>query len=169
MGLFEQLAQKKEAVVTAWFSIVANSYPAETARFLSNQKDPFANPVGQTTHKSLVELIQQLDRELDAKAAQAALDPILRIRAIQDFTPARAVGFVFDLKNILHKTLKIDHTTYDEMRILEQRIDSLALMAFDVFMHCREKIFDLKANEVKQRTYKAFAKAGLIKELTDDE
>jgi hypothetical protein len=40
----------------------------------------------------------------------------------------------------------------------------LGLLAFDIYMQCREKIYELKANEMKERTFKAFARAGLVKE-----
>jgi hypothetical protein len=168
MGLIEQLALKKEAVVSAWFARVADSYPPETARFLRSQADMFANPVGQTTLRSLRALIDLLESEPDPHALREALDPVLRIRAIQAFTPTQAVRFVFDLKAIITEALPAAAQSDAEMRVIEQRIDEMALAAFDIFVQCREKIYDLKANETKSRTYKAFAKAGLIKESSDE-
>jgi len=168
MGLIKKVAQQKDALAQIWFERVVETYPAETARFLKSQKDPFANPVGQTTHRNLVTLIDLLGSKMDVNIARDALDPIIRIRAIQDFTASRATGFVFDLKQIIRKTLSVGLENADEMTRIENLIDQLALIAFDLYMQCREKIYDLKANETKQRTYKAFAKAGLIKELGDE-
>lgn len=168
MDLYKQLGRKKEAIVKDWFAQVVQSYPAETAQFLLRQPDPFANPVGQTTHQSLLTLMDLLHQEIDPATARHALDPILRIRAVQDFTAARAVAFVFDLKKILYAALPVTQNNYKEMQTLEQRIDTMALIAFDVFVACREKIYEIKANELKERTFKAFAKAGLIKEPSDD-
>ncbi|RJQ67961.1 MAG: hypothetical protein C4519_23650 [Desulfobacteraceae bacterium] len=168
MGLIEQLLLNKEAIVNKWFSRVVETYPAETARFLRSQKDPFANPVGQTTLESLRTLVDLLGADAEAKAFREALDPVLRIRAIQDFTPAQATRFVFDLKSIIRESVPADRQTADEMRRIDHMIDEMALAAFDIYMHCREKIFDLKANEMKSRTYKAFARAGLIKEPGDE-
>jgi hypothetical protein len=168
MGLIEQLSEKKDALANAWFTRVIDTYPAETARFLRSQSDPFANPVGQTTIHSLRALLDMLGAELDPKAVREALDPVLRIRAIQGFSPTQATRFVFDLKNIIHEAVPADRKSIDEMRRVDQQIDEMALAAFDIFMLCREKIYDLKANEMKSRTYKAFAKAGLIKESSDD-
>ena len=37
------------------------------------------------------------------------------------------------------------------MRELEDRIDSLALTAFDLFTRCREKIHEVQTSEVKRR------------------
>ena len=168
MGLIKSVAQQKDALAQLWFERVIKTYPDETARFLRSQKDPFANPVGQTTHRSLVALIDLLGSEMDVDAARSALDPIIRIRAIQAFSASQAVGFVFELKGIIRQKLSAGEESGKEMVRIEGCIDQLALIAFDLFMQCREKIYDLKANETKQRTYKAFAKAGLIKEPSDD-
>ncbi|WP_054693966.1 RsbRD N-terminal domain-containing protein [Desulfosarcina cetonica] len=89
------LATKKQAILKSWFQATVDSYPADTARFLKNQKDPFANPVGQTTYRNLEILVDALVTGAGRDAMAAALDPILRIRAVQSFTPSKATGFVF--------------------------------------------------------------------------
>ena len=94
-------------------------------------------------------------------------DPIIRIRAIQDFSPSQAVGFMFDLKTIIRETVPVetkDGRNIEALHALDRRIDQLGLLAFDIYMQCREKILDLKANEMRARTYAAFSRAGLIKE-----
>jgi len=40
---------------------------------------------------------------------------------------------------------------------------------FDIYMMCREKIYELKANEVRNRTYRAFKRANLITENSPEE
>ncbi len=164
MSVMAQLVSQKEAIVGKWLTRVIDTYPPETARFLRSQKDPFANPVGQTTRQSLNTLVEMLNAELDEAAVGAALDPIIRIRAIQAFTPAQAVGFVFELKAICRECAGSAPVGGEEWSRLDGRIDRLALVAFDIFMQCREKIYELKANEMKNTTYKAFARAGLIKD-----
>ena len=163
MSVMAQLISQKEAVVSKWLDLVIDTYPPETARFLRGQKDPFANPVGQTTRQSLAILVDMVFADMDEAAAINALDPIIRIRAIQAFTPAQAVAFVFELKPILRKVAGAA-TADQAWAQLDGRIDRLVLMAFDIYMQCREKIYELKANEMKNTTYKAFARAGLIKD-----
>jgi hypothetical protein len=162
MSVMAQWVSQKEAIVGKWLTRVIDTYPPETARFLRGQKDPFANPVGQATRQGLDTLVGLLTADPDDAAARAALDPIIRIRAIQAFSPAQAVGFVFELKTILRDQLGAAPATSQELARLDGRIDQLALIAFDLFMQCREKIYELKANEMKNTTYKAFARAGLI-------
>jgi hypothetical protein len=171
MSLLKQLDQKKSGIVKKWFDGVIATYPADTAQFLANQKDPFANPVGQTTLQNLEAILDQILSNADPQSIRELLDPIIRIRAIQDFTPAKAVGWIFDLKDIIRDTLALgagNGKRLKELGRIDRRIDKLGLLAFDIYMHCREKIYDLKANEMRARTYSAFARAGLIKEPADD-
>ena len=171
MDLLEQLARKKNTVVKQWFERLMETYPADTAQFLRSQKDAFANPVGQNSLQSLDGLFDHILTGFDRKTVQSIIDPIIRIRAIQDFTPSKAICFVYDLKEILRDVAPADASDAGGRKALDalhQRIDQLALLAFDVYMQCREKIYDLKANEMRARTLSAFDRAGLIKEPDDD-
>ncbi len=171
MTLHSILSQNKDAIVKQWFEKVVSSYPDDTARFLKSQKDPFANPVGQTTIAGLTALFDIILNGMDQETAISFLDPIIRIRAVQKFTPTRATRFILDLKPIVRDMLKERLSVSDrvqELLALEDRIDELALLAFDIFMLCREKVFELKANEMRNRTYRAFARAGLIAESADN-
>lgn len=162
MSLHKQLSQKKKTIITKWFDKVVNTYPIDTAQFLKSQKDPFANPVGQTTLQSLEGIFDLIAGDFDAAAIQEKIDPVIRIRSIQDFTASKVVGFIFDLKSIIRDNVQLQS---EAQRIeIDRRIDSVALVAFDVHMQCREKIYDLQANEMRARTFKAFERAGLVKE-----
>jgi hypothetical protein len=164
MDLFKQVTRNKKTIIKKWFDQLMDTYPADTAQFLRSQKDAFANPVGQNSLKSLNELLDLIVKNFDPKTAQPIIDPIIRIRAIQNFTPAEAVRFVFNLKDIVRQTIPSDAADDKNWRTLDKRIDDLGLLAFDVYMQCREKIYDLKANETQKRVFSAFDRAGLIKE-----
>ena len=40
-------------------------------------------------------------------------------------------------------------------------LDDLILAAFDIFMRCREKIYEIRSNEIKRRSYKLWERAGI--------
>lgn len=171
MDLLKQLARKKKAIVKQWFDRLMATYPADTAQFLRSQKDAFANPVGQNSLQSLESVIDHILTDFNPKTVQPIIDPIIRIRAIQDFTPSKAVRFVFDLKDIVRDIAAADLDDRQNQRVLadlDHRVDDLGLLAFDIYMQCREKIYDLKANEMRARTLSAFNRAGLIKEQDED-
>ncbi len=171
MKLVKLLSQNKNTIVKRWFDRVVETYPVDTAQFLKRQKDPFSNPVGNTTLKGLEALFDVLVHGIDTETANSFLDPIIRIRAIQDFTPSQAVAFILFLKEIIKETLKKElreQSVLEEFLSFESRIDDLFLMSFDIYMSCREKLFCIKANEMKNRTFRAFERAGLVKDVPDD-
>jgi hypothetical protein len=173
MKLESVLAKKRTAIVKKWFDLVVDTYPADTSRFLKSQKDPFANPVGNATREGLAALLDELGRgRLDPTAAAGHLDPIIRIRAVQRFTPGQATGFVFSLKQFVRDHLAeagADRELAGELAAFDARVDQLCLIAFDIYMKCREKIYQLQATEQKDRYFKAFKRAGLVTDIGDGE
>lgn len=171
MNLIAYFVKHKAAIVDRWFDMVARTYPADTAGFLKSKKDPFANPVRKNTLAGMKTVVDELLGGMDDEAIRKDLDPAIRIRAVQNFTPSEAVGFIFFLKTIIRDLL---HTKYPQLltnsellpalQDLEARIDQIALIAVDIYVECREKIFDLKANVERNTVYKAFHRAGLVVE-----
>jgi len=169
MSSAQSLAAKKQEILKHWFQATVDSYPAETARFLKNQKDPFANPVGKTTYQSLDALVDALTAGAGCQVMAKALDPILRIRAVQSFTPSRATSFIFSLKQIIRQHLPADGSdTNADMIDLDRQIDEMAMAAFDIYVACREKIFELKATESRKQFFGSLKRAGLIVETEAD-
>ncbi len=169
-GLVKIIEQKKAAIVKKWFDLAAQTYAPDTAEFLKNQTDPFANPVGGSMLKGLNVLLDELINDMDPRIINSYLDPIIRIRAVQNFTPSQATAFILFLKKVLRETLAKevrDRHSAGELFEFESKIDQLSLMAFDIYMQCREKIYQISANETRNRTFKAFARAGLISEAAE--
>jgi hypothetical protein len=161
-GLIEK---RKKDIIHLWFEATLQSYAPDTARFYKNQQDAFANPVGSATSEGLPLLLDQLLGDFDPDAIKSHLDPIVRIRAVQDFTASQATAFVLKLKEILRDCLADelqDALRLKELLAFESRIDQLSLMAFDVYMECREKVYEIAANETRNQTFRAFKRAGLI-------
>ena len=154
MPLSAALAHRKSAVVKRWFDRMLQMYPESTTGFLAHEKDPFRNPIGHTLKESLSTLFDGLIRPGDVAALAPALEDIVRIRAVQDFTAGQAVAFPFLLKQILRTEFTADASRYpDEFAALESRIDELALLAFDLYMKCRERVFEIRANEAKRNSF----------------
>ena len=150
MELNEVLAVKREAVLGRWFQAVLATYPEDTARFLAGGADPFANPVGHTVREGLGRLYSCFVADAPVSELSSAIDGIVRIRAVQEFTPSAAVGFVYALRGILREELAAVVLDPAGQAALDNGIDRLALIAFDVYMQCREKIFEIRVREIKE-------------------
>jgi hypothetical protein len=172
MSLDKLLEQREAAIVSLWVDHIVNTYAPDSAHFYRNQKDPFANPVGVTFNESLSHIFTALRTGADREVLSKHLDPVLRIRAIQAFTPAEALAFIVDLKPILRSKLKDvlkDPGVQRALNRFEDQIDAMLLIAFDVYSQCREKLFELKVSTERDKIYKAFARAGLIAEIKAEE
>jgi len=166
MKLTDTLKQNKQKIVKQWFKRVANTYPKDTSNFIQKEQDPFSNPVGNITQTHIEELFDQLLHEkTDPQFLMNHLDPILRIRAIQNFSASDAVCFILDLKPIVRNVVRDQKLTLElkDYVAFEMRVDQLVLYAFDIFMSCKEKIYDLKANEVRNQSFEALERANLLK------
>jgi hypothetical protein len=173
MEIEKLLTERKTAISRKWFEQVTETYPSDTSKFLKQQKDPFANPVGSTTMNSLLGVLDELlKKEPDKEKLVSHLDPVIRIRTVQAvFTPSQAVGFVFFLKQIVRENLKNecrDLQTLTALSAFEGKVDELALIAFNIYMECTKTILELKANHEKGKVYRAFSRAGLVEEIPDD-
>lgn len=149
MDLQSLLSSKKKTILQKWTDAVLDTY--ESPGFFKKQKDRFANPIGATISDGLQELYDILleNRELDEAAAP--LESIIKMRAVQDFTPSRAVSFVYQLKGIVRQEAageKNSEGSRASLAVFEARLDRVALMAFDLYMECRERLHRIRVNEV---------------------
>jgi len=171
MRLNNLLTQRKTTIVKKWFAAAIETYPPDTATFLKSQKDPFSNPVGRTIYNGLEGLFDQLLKETDHETVRSLIDPIIRIRAVQNFSPAQATGFIFFLKDVIREDIQneaFETQDFNDLLSFESKIDNLGMIAFNIYMSCREKIYELKANEMRNRTFRAFERAGLVREMPAD-
>lgn len=169
MELSNLLVSKKTNILKKWFNEILRTYPADTSAFLKTDKDPFSNPVGQTILQGIEGIFDELLIGEGNERISQFLDNIIRIRAVQDFTASKALSFIFPLKKVIREELKneLNDRLSAELVILEDRIDNLFLISLDIFMQCREKIYEIKANEVKNMTFKLLQKAKLITEVPE--
>ena len=171
MQLENLLVQKKDVILKKWFDLVIETYPDDTSSFYKRQKDRFANPVGTTILPALEAVLEELFHGMDRETLKSFLDPIIRIRAVQGFSPSQAIAFIFSLKSVIREVFaKEIHKVEFAAALLsfESKIDTLGLISFNVYMACREKIYELKANETKNRVFRAFERANLIKDNSID-
>ena len=180
MKLYNLLSEKKSAILNRWYDAVLDTYPSDTSGFLKGQKNPFLNPVGSTIFQGIENLFEELlcennppisplvkggEGELSGERASLFLDNIIRIRAVQEFTPSQSVAFVLLLKNAIREELKselVERQLLEELLFFESKIDDMALLSFDIYMKCREKLFQLKVNELQSWTFRKLQRADEI-------
>lgn len=156
--LHSLLSEHKAAIVERWYDAIIGTYPADTAKFFRKEQDQIANPVGQNIASAARIIVEELLRDSAAPTEKLseALDTIVRIRAVQQFSAGRAVSFVFALKEVVEQELGavVDGELRGAFRGFERLVDNLALHAFEIYAGCRERLHEIRLKEMKRKTYK---------------
>lgn len=153
MTIAEVLEQKRSLVQSKWIDSVINSYPSESAKFIVGNKNKFTNPLGYTVENSINTICSNYLNSEKQNECEEAIEAIVRLRAVQDFTPAKAIGIMFDFKSIVLTEIRdmIDtKDRFDEYLLIETQIDKLIDYALNFYIECRERVNEIKANEVRR-------------------
>jgi len=168
MVLKSLLLEKKDSLVDKWFDQIAGLYPIQTTVFLKGNKGQFSNPVGYSLRVGLSNIMEEIVSDFNEESIKKSLDDIIRIRAIQDFKPSEAVSFLFFLKQVVYQEMG-SQTNSQEIIEFDNRIDRLALIAFDIYMKCREDLCNVRVKESERRNFRLHQVANQLFELKGDE
>lgn len=172
MKLRELLLEKKSRIVKRWFDAIIENYPADSSNFLKNQRDQFQNPVGNTISEGIQNIFEEFLQDPDSEKIFPILNDIIKIKAVQNFPPSKALSFLFLLKKVIREEADSEirkRQLADELTEFEAQIDKLILLSFDIYMKCREKIYEIKADEVRRMTFRLLQRANLICEIQEEE
>ncbi len=164
MRLENLLVRNKRAILDDWFGLLVDTYPPDSAQFLKRTGDLFGNPIGASARSGMTALFDELvDGGMDHRTLSDFLDPLIRIRAVQSFSPSQATEFVFRLKDSVYKVLGREISSgqlFSELHAFEKKIDALALIGFDIYMECRQCISQLREKELSNRALLTFGQNG---------
>ncbi len=146
------IKSKRGQILERWREAVFDTYPEETRRFLRGEADRFRNPIGFTVSEAITKTLDVLASGLSREALEPALTDVIKIYAVQDAPASSALAFLFVLKRVLRETLGADNAELDLVRgflDLEEQIDDIILLAFDIYSRSRDKIREIKVKEAR--------------------
>jgi len=152
MGFVDILKKHQSVILERWVQLVLETYPSDSTLLLNREKDRFLNPTGHTLRQEADALLKGLLDGEDMGKLSVSLDRILRIRAIQDFVPSQAVGFIPLLKKAIEEILekKVEAKPgLEEWLKFQDRIDALLFRAFDLYVGCKEQVYELRVRQEK--------------------
>ena len=142
-------------VLAQWEDRTLSTYPEGGVAALKRQKDQFGNPVGFNVSRTIEELFNFLcdKKELDEVLPQ--VEDLIRIRAVQDFSPSRALAFVGMVKPVVKELCRKKKITpeFEEWYDFERKVDLITMHAFDLYLGCRERLFQTRINELRRGTH----------------
>ncbi|MCP4706811.1 MAG: hypothetical protein GY865_19610 [candidate division Zixibacteria bacterium] len=152
--LINSLLSRKDIILDKWIKSILDGYQFEGARFFTENDNPFHNPVGTKTKSESELILSQILGDMDLAILEKSLEKIIKIRSIQEFSASEAVSFINLLKQVIDDEINSeefkDIPNSDILNVFA-RIDKVILMAFDIYMYNRERISQIKINEIKKK------------------
>lgn len=154
MSMDDLYQSKRSEALRRWTDAVYALYPFQTPGFLRTQHDRFTNPVGHTTMSTAEILYDAVTgREVDPTVVNEALAALIRIRAVQELRPDQAVGALMLLAPVLREfflTEALSRGRLDDFLDVLARLDSLLLLAFNLYTEDREALYAERAAECRR-------------------
>ncbi|PIE59885.1 MAG: hypothetical protein CSA32_01695 [Desulfobulbus propionicus] len=169
MEVTEALCSGKKEIQALWLERTLTTYTSSD--FFKKAKNPFANPVGVNISQALNSLYDLLVSNAETEAMLPPLDQLIRIRAVQEFSPAQAVAPLLELKWVIKQVFSRQEETKALLSQLDQvdcDIDRMALAGFNIYVACREQLYQCRINELKSGNH-VLTDSGCPSRLLDKE
>ncbi|TKB28465.1 hypothetical protein FCL47_02985 [Desulfopila sp. IMCC35006] len=154
MDLAEGFRNHGEKIVDKWVEYTLSTYTS--SGFFVKERDIFANPVGGNIRQALGQLFVKLSKGADAGEFTAPLEQIISIRSVQQFTPAQAIAPLNAVKHITREVFAADKERKHlvaELYDFDFAVDLAMLAAFDIYMQFRERLYQVRINEIKSGSH----------------
>jgi hypothetical protein len=154
MNVSEALKNNKDKIFLLWTERTLDSYISSD--FFKRSLDQFANPVGANIRAGLTRLFSLIVSGAEPDELAEPLDQIIRIRAVQEFTPSQAVAPILDLKGVVRQVFSAEKEyrhLLSELTAFDCDVDRAALKAFDLYMECRDRLHKARIRELKSGSY----------------
>jgi len=146
------LRQHRSTILDRWTDLIINAYPEQTARFMRDKRDRFSNPVGYAISREVPAFLDLLIAGAGEQELASSLDRLIQIKSVQQNTASEALSFVLELKSVIRPLVDRDPAGEGELSAFEAKLDRLLLAAFDIYQGYREKILEIKANGIRNRS-----------------
>jgi hypothetical protein len=154
MDLAEAFRNYRDKIVDKWVEYTLSTY--QSSSFFIKERDIFANPVGGNIREALKKLFPLLAKGAETEDLIPPLEQIMQIRSIQEFSPSQAVAPLNAVKHITREILAADKERrhlLPELYDFEFAVDLAVLAAFDIYMQCRERLYQTRIQEIKSGTH----------------
>jgi len=144
--LHKKITDQRERILALWQAAALPQNHGLPAK--ATAKTGLSVPIDQLLREridSLFEWLINSEEPADPAEVRPHLREICKVKAVLAQTPSEALGFILDLKGIIR--LVVEEKELDD---LDKRIDQLILLAFDEYSDCRERLMEIKINEVRR-------------------
>jgi len=147
------IASHRDEILMALMEGLYEPYSPEAATSFRRKVDPFENPIGSTFGRSASIIADGMAAGMPPRAFRQTFDDMIRIRAVQGISPSEVMSFLFAVRKALAAGTAgsgDDSLQASDIAEINEWIDCAIALCMDIYMECRENIFNLKVMELKK-------------------
>jgi len=163
--LRQLISDRKSEIGPRWQQLVLETYPPDSFNFLKKQQDRFANPIGHAVEEMVSGVLDGLASGADTEELRTAIYPVIQVRAVQGFSPSQAMDAVLLLKRAVYEAMGtelLEAGKCSELLSVDAKVDELLQIAFDIYSDCRERIHEIRTDEVKRNLFMLLKKQNAL-------
>ena len=104
--------------------------------------------------KGMEEVLTRIFLPLSEEDARAILEPVMKVRAVENLPPSRGIDFMLPLREVLSEIVREENRKDflgHEWLEMNSRISRLALLGMNLYSECREQVNRLRIKEWEKR------------------
>ena len=143
------ILKDRESILSLWQAALLSQ--ASGLNLAGTSKTRFTVPGDYLLKEEAETLFDWLVGEEAPISARPSIREICKFKAVQGINPSEALGFLIDLKSIIRLVVgkgELSCSQHCELSEIDTRIDQLLMLAFDEYAECREKIMEIRIEEV---------------------
>lgn len=150
--VYQKIARNRECILSLWQAALL---PQGLSKVCASQaQSQSATPATLLLKAESEALLDWLIQGEEVVQTRSSLKEICRLKAVQTTgNPSEALSFILDLKSIVRLVLEdkeSNNLAYGEYKEMDGRIDQLLLLAFDEYVECRERVMEIRVDEVRR-------------------
>jgi hypothetical protein len=167
----EYFFDKKDKILDDWLKHLMLHYDYNKLDYLEKEKDPFLNPVKYIFTSALESIFAYIFDGEELEAVYQNIEKLIKLLALNGPKASEALGpFVF-FKHYINALFMSSFSLEEKMEEYNEIMnifDNLLLKIFDMYVQCREKIYEVRINEIKRMTFPLLERSGLIERINVD-
>ncbi len=151
--LYTECKKSEEKILILWLNEFLKHHGIDSVAVSRTVDDKFLNPAGhiiKATTNSLFKAI--MGEDIEQEKIIRDMQELMRLQAIQQLSPAQALFPFIAIKEHIYTTVKALLSTseaFEQYKEMTGRVDTLMLMAFDIYTQDKEDVFRIRIKEVK--------------------
>ena len=161
----------KRNILDEWYKCMVSSlYNNDETNYIMNEKDSFINPSAFILKNVLADIFGYLFEKTELDKINGSLEKFTKLLALKGTDTEKILGPLFLLKSKIVanvESLYLSDKGYSEITKILSCFDRVILKIFDFYLKAREKIYEIRVNEVKRLTFSLLRANNLVEKIPE--